>query len=231
MPPIAFWRACVFWKGIFFNHRLWVWLWAQNKLTYCECHTSSFGYWTEKLKWIIKCWDNTLIIPRIRFACWKGKGVTDSLMTTQSVAPSVWQYPFTSLGEREQSHKFSWLWMLSPRERWVESQPRGTFPMLKVLHSWEHCFPGNNTFTHRAPFRCETAVNCEVYISHTEDVYALHYCVISQPNMNDPPPSFSVLKGNEDFLLDNSIFWIINITKQSCQHLPESPLGDFLNWS
>lgn len=51
----------------------------------------------------------------------------------------------------ERAIKFSWLWMLSPRERWVESQPRGTFPMLKVLHSWEHCFPGNNTFTHRAP--------------------------------------------------------------------------------
>lgn len=151
-------------RAFFFNHRLWVWLWAQNKFTYCECHTSSFGYWTEKLKWIIKCWDNTLIIPRIRFACWKGKGVTDSLMTTQSVAPSVWQYPFTSLGEREQSHKFSWLWMLSPRERWVESQPRGTFPMLKVLHFWEHCFPGNNTFTHRAPL--DSGELWGVYLTH-----------------------------------------------------------------
>ena len=194
MPPIAFWRACVFWKGVFFfNHRLWVWLWAQNKFTYCERHTSCFGYWIEKLKHIIKCWDNTLIISRIHFAWWKGKGVTDSLMTTQSMAPPIWQCPFTRLGEREQSCKFSWLGMLSPRERGVESQPRGTFPMLKVLRSWEHCFPGN-TFTHRAPFRCETAVNCEVCISHTEEVDALPYCVISQPNMNDPPPSFSVLK-------------------------------------
>lgn len=104
--------------------------------------------------------------------------------------------------ERESNPVISWLGTLSPRERWVESQPRGTFPMLKVLRAWEHCFPGNDTFTHNALFRCETAVNCEVYISHTEEVYALHYSAISQPNINDSPPSFSVLKGTEDFLLE-----------------------------
>lgn len=72
-----------------------------------------------------------LIIPRIHFACWEGKGLTviGSIMTIQFMAPLFGSIP-SSAWVRELSSKFSLLLMPSHTD-----VPRGEPAKKHTLHS------------------------------------------------------------------------------------------------
>lgn len=159
MPPIAFWLARVFWKGVFQSQAMGMALSTE------QIHLLWMSHQLLRiLNWKIKIYHQMLRQHADYFQnsfCLSKRKPTHWPFSDNTIRGSpIWQHPFTRLGEREQSGKFSWLQMLSPRERRVEYQPRGTFTLLKVLRSCEHCFPGNHTFINRASFRYETAVNC-----------------------------------------------------------------------